>query len=69
MDVDAVEQRAGDAIAIALDIELAAAALAFRVAEVATFARIGMRVTQSTTIAVECIGIAEAAGVRCHFAM
>ncbi len=41
VDVDAVEERAGDAVAVALDIVGAAPALALRIAEVAAFA--GMR--------------------------
>ena len=40
VDVDAVEERAGDAVAVTLDIGGAATALAFRVAEVTAFAGI-----------------------------
>ena len=40
MDVDAVEKRSGNAVAVALDIERAAPALAFRIAEVAALAGI-----------------------------
>jgi hypothetical protein len=38
VDIDAVEERAGDAVAVALDVGGAAAAFAFRIAEEATFA-------------------------------
>ena len=41
VDVDAVEERAGDAVAVTLDVDRAATAFAFGVAEVAALA--GMR--------------------------
>lgn len=45
MEVDAVEQRAGDAVAVILDLTGRAAALALRVSIVTAFVRIPFSVT------------------------